>query len=120
MSYTAHTWTAGENVTAEKLNTLENGIAEYRTGILISNVIPELTDEDNTYYDVSLAEILDAFTSGARVILRDGYNLYEDIIEIEYDSSKDKYILYSNFSSSGRLFYNDPDNLLHERIEHFV
>lgn len=120
MSYTAHTWTAGETVTAEKLNALENGIAGYRTGVLISNLIPGITDENNTYYDVSLAEILNAFTTGARVILKNQLDIYDEIIEIEYDSARDIYILYSIFSSAGGLFYNDPDNLLHERIEHFV
>ncbi len=46
MSYEKHTWQTGETITAEKLNNLENGLADCGKGIeIISASVVENNDE---------------------------------------------------------------------------
>lgn len=87
MSYIAHTWTANEVVTAEKLNALENGIANCNGGTLIVNLVSQ-TDTD-WYYDTTANDIITTFINGGNVIIDgfsvvsilhvdDGYRIYWD------------------------------------------
>lgn len=72
MSYTAHTWTANEVVTTEKLNALENGIANCNGGTLIVNLVSQ-TDTD-FYYDTTANDIITTFINGGNVII-DGFSV---------------------------------------------
>ena len=76
MSYNKTTWSAGDTITAEKLNNLENGVSN-AGGVLIT----EMTDEGT---DKSADEILQAFYAGISVILY--YDTY---------SEKQWYLLHS-------------------------
>lgn len=67
MSYTKHTWTDGELVTATKMNNIENGIEEASSGggVLV------VTDTDGTL-DKTWQEIHDADLA----VIRDGDHRY--------------------------------------------
>ena len=67
MSYTPHTWTSGEVVTAAKMNALEQGAASGGGGLLI-----DLTDMDSSPYttDVLGSQVIAALESGAMPLFK--------------------------------------------------
>lgn len=62
MSYTPTQWSTGDTITAEKLNKLENGIAN-SGGSLIVNI----TQDDGLVMDKTFGDIWDAFTGGSTI-----------------------------------------------------
>lgn len=68
MSYTKNTWTNGDTITAEKLNNMENGIAN-AGGTLIVGVTVTVEDFlETAIMDKTWQEIHDALAAGLRVI----------------------------------------------------
>lgn len=71
MTYTKHTWETGEIITDEKLNNIEDGIANQDT--LIVNIV---VDENPKRLDKTWQEIYDAIDSGriVYVVKTDNYS----------------------------------------------
>jgi len=62
MAYTKHTWENGEVITAEKLNNLEDGIAESSgSNITVFNIIED-GETDNIKIDATWQDIFDAIS----------------------------------------------------------
>lgn len=69
MSYTPHTWQAGETVTAEKLNVLEQGVADAGGGGTLLVTVTEQADTPSSGYTTvtmnkTWQELRDAIVSG--------------------------------------------------------
>lgn len=96
MDYTIHTWTSGETVTAEKLNNIENGIKEINSKNLIVQCLYTNYDETSSeffaYFDTTLNDIINAFTSGKNVIFNIN-NGSPILIELYYNSEDQYYEL---------------------------
>ena len=63
MAYTPTTWNTGDDVTATKLNKIENGIANAGSALIVTSSVVNGTDT----MDKTVQEIYDAFTSGTPV-----------------------------------------------------
>ena len=72
MSYTKTTWQNGDTITAEKLNHIENGIADAGSGGGEAIVINLTWDSDSEQYiyegDLTVGEIRNAYISGVPII----------------------------------------------------
>ncbi len=73
MAYEPTVWKTGDIVSSEKLNKIENSIAN--TGILVVNVTPTVTKiENNTFFtngtvDKTYDEMLEAYNAGKLVVV---------------------------------------------------
>lgn len=86
MAYDKYTWQTGEVITQEKLNHMEDGIADMGGGgMLIVNVISP--ENEPSYLDKTWQEIHDAFLSG-NVAFRGINNGYEVYFPIDYVGSR--------------------------------
>lgn len=74
MAYTKNTWTDGDIVTSEKLNHMEDGIANADGGVMVIN------DTDNTL-DKTWQEIYDAMAQGILCVVRKDEGTLEGGIE---------------------------------------
>jgi hypothetical protein len=74
MSYTPHTWAAGDTVTSARLNALEQGIDEW------DDLAPLIVNKQSSTLDKTVGEILEAFLSGSKVIIK----IYKDNNTTEY------------------------------------
>lgn len=68
MAYTPTEWQTGDIVTAEKLNKLENGVADSSGGILAVNLILE-EDSSVPSLDKTYAEIASAIENNKQVVV---------------------------------------------------
>ena len=66
MAYTPNTWAAGDTITAQKLNNMEQGIANAGTIILETEYDAEYNLSD---VDMTAAEIVEAVKAGKKVYL---------------------------------------------------
>lgn len=69
MAYEKHTWECGEEITAEKLNNIENGIENAGSG---GALIVTITDDDQTgdsTMNKTFGEIMDALSAGNNVVV---------------------------------------------------
>lgn len=73
MSYTPTNWKAGDVITSEKLNKLENGVAGSGGGALIVN------DNDSGTLDKTWQEISDAVEAGSVVLVYNGSDIDRSI-----------------------------------------
>ena len=81
MSYTKTTWVNGDTITAEKLNNMENGIAN-AGGTLIVGVTVTVEDElEAASMDKTWQEIHDALAAGLRVIVIYSNPNYSEIVQ---------------------------------------
>ena len=68
MAYEKQTWTCGDTITADKLNHIEDGIANGWGDTLV------VTLDSDGYTDKTVKEINDAFNTGQRVVIMKPYN----------------------------------------------
>lgn len=68
MSYTPTNWQAGDTITAEKLNNMENGIENANNPFLVT-LTPTAQDYSGTM-DKTVAEINEAYESGRKIVFR--------------------------------------------------
>lgn len=79
MSYTPHTWTTNETITAAKLNNIEDGVQEAAQsggGALIVNSSWS-DDVSNDVLDKTVQEIYDALLSGTPVYIKFQYGVLD-------------------------------------------
>ena len=115
MAYTPNTWAAGDTITAQKLNNMEQGIADAGAVILTTSI-----DEQYQYADVDMtaAEILAAFLEGKRVYLycwyeEENYGYYMSFIgEYKVDGA----LAYAMFSVGGAPIYVDTSGHVLEEV----
>ena len=70
MSYTKNTWTNGDTITAEKLNNMENGIANAGGTLIVGvTVTTDENENERATMDKTWQEIHDALAAGLRVII---------------------------------------------------
>ena len=92
MSYTPTTWECGDVVTAEKLNKIEQGIADSGGGTSLAPFVVNATyDSVNQTYipDKTLAETLEAIEDGRTVLFRDeemGHMAYGSLLTYTADN----------------------------------
>ena len=106
MAYTKNTWNNGDVITAEKLNHMEDGIADSGGGsAFIINIIE---DEATWTLDKTWQQIYEAFYSGSECVVKyergeNGQSLYKvDHITNEFGS-------YNVGFFSNQLSSNSPD-----------
>lgn len=121
MSYTAHTWSTGETITADKMNNIEQGIADMGSGAMIVHFTLGENTLDKTY-----REIYNAIISGVPVFMSyiygapDGqtYTCLQRLVPITttylYDSSYRVAATYTrvNGSVSGKTFTFSPSVMI--------
>ena len=115
MAYTPNTWAAGDTITAQKLNNMEQGIAAAGTIILATSI-----DEQWQYADVDMtaAEIVAAVKAGKKVYL---YCWYEEENIAYYMSFVGEYktdgaLAYAMFSTGGAPLYVDTSGHVIEEL----
>lgn len=118
MSYDKQTWTNGEVITADKMNHIEDGIANSGGGGS-SNIIMRVsrTEGTKTYYDKTWQEVYDAIADGQLVLVSEDvdvpqgvmltmivgvgsgldYDAY-DTLETEYFADSSNSLLYKDSS----------------------
>ena len=82
MSYTKHTWSDGELVTAAKMNNIENGIEEASSGggVLVVHMNTESGVLDKTWNEIDAVDV-------AVIVFRiDGANFREFVTITEYQN----------------------------------
>ena len=93
MAYTKNTWADGDIVTSEKLNHMEDGIAN-ADGIMVIN------DTDDTF-DKTWQEIYDAIGAGTLCVVRRIYNTMRSIdIVASVSNTGNRYVV--NMDSDDR------------------
>lgn len=70
MSYTKHTWTDGELVTAAKMNNIENGIEEASSGGGSGGGVLVVTVGESNICDASYNDVISAVAAGKVVMLK--------------------------------------------------
>lgn len=73
MSYTKTTWQNGDTITAEKLNHIEDGIADVEGGTLVVNSDYN-SEVEGKVLDKTFEEIYEAFLNGVTVLLKETDN----------------------------------------------
>lgn len=79
MSYEKTIWNTGDTITAEKMNHIENGIAEvsgsssssFSNVFIVNNIASSQSSNYVLYLDKTLQEIIDAMNEGKIVIVKD-------------------------------------------------
>lgn len=111
MAYEKHTWETGETITAEKLNHMEDGIADGVSGITVIAQFQREEDTDEFSLDsinYTFKEVMDAVTSGKSVSLIVKYRTRKGHDDTPYDylsmetEAQPPYV----FSGEREKFYN--------------
>ena len=93
MSYTAHTWTNGETITAAKMNNLEEGIAEaaqsgggYDLIIRLSNIADagDFSDSDISLVSGSYLDAMEKIANGGFITAAVYYYYFQSASEYGY------------------------------------
>lgn len=111
MSYTPTTWQTGDIVTSEKLNKLENGVANAGGGGALIVYVDNTGTLDKTWQ-----EIYDAFVSGAVVLILAGQEenaMANVVISAGYNEFSQEYVVGTNggdFSCVSADDYPSNDN----------
>lgn len=87
MAYEKQTWECGETITAEKLNHIENGIADASSGggggTSEPFVLEKVSEESSIRFNKTFGEIKEAFNSGKSIWVLDAIfeegNMYAPI-----------------------------------------
>lgn len=87
MSYVKQDWTSGDVITAEKLNHIEDGIADAGGGSSTPTIFYYNMDDSGLYADPELTQIIAAGDDGER------FNTYADA-KSAYDDLYDKFVLH--------------------------
>lgn len=99
MSYIPHTWTSNELITAEKMNALEQGIANCCNGVLYVNFLNDYMSNTKT------SDVITALNRGCKVILK--YNdSATSVSSISYDEINHEYNIEEYQIPESHL--NDP------------
>ena len=69
MAYTKQTWTCGDEITAEKLNHMEDGIENAGGGTDTLIIRVDRVEETTTYYDHTWQDVYDALEIGKRCVV---------------------------------------------------
>jgi len=69
MAYTKQTWTCGDEITADKLNHIEDGIENAGGGTDTLIIRVDRVEETTTYYDHTWQEVHDALEIGKRCVV---------------------------------------------------
>lgn len=97
MAYEKQTWECGETITAEKLNHIEDGIADASSGgVLVVGIDHDIVNEGivvGAVYDKTWKEVNDALVNGLYVVvvnglwasLSDGENRQDPIFKTAYN-----------------------------------
>lgn len=96
MSYTKHTWTTDEYITADKLNNIENGIEESANNRLVINM--EQVSDSVFVLDKNYNEISTAIENGIFPFILDKTHLPETYINMIniYGLEEGTYYVYNN------------------------
>lgn len=86
MTYIKNTWQSGDIVTAEKLNHLEQGVADAWEQLFIVNFVEDSPLEPPTL-DKTYQEMVEAYESGKTIFLNNGFQL----LCMEYIDDDDPY-----------------------------
>lgn len=88
MSYTPYTWQSGDTVTAERLNNIEQGVANAGGGVFIIPITSTEDGHDITYSTtVTVSEIATALSSGKLCVCLDDFGAIFPFIEDDGDGS---------------------------------
>ena len=113
MGYTKQTWTTGETITAQKLNHMEDGIAE-SVGMMVVPV--SVTYENNipTYAtDVAYTDVIAALKAGKLVFYRlagemEGGAAIDVISEIMYNSAETFVVARNLYHTADGITTEEP------------
>ena len=106
MSYTSHTWTNNELITAEKMNALEQGITDCCNGALYVHFL------NNTTSDTKVSDIISAFTKGYKVILY--FNNYaQEVCSIKHNNSTEEYVIFASSENN----FHIPESHLNDILQ---
>lgn len=81
MSYDKYTWTTGETITAEKMNHLENGVAEGDCGF-------ECSEESTLVFDGTIEATTQSFVSFLPLTIPTAETMFVTFNDIEYEMPK--------------------------------
>ncbi len=79
MAYTKNTWETGDIVSSQKLNHIEDGIANAGSAFFINASDSENEEAFFTTLDKTWQEIYDAYSSGTLCVIRYSGDTFEDI-----------------------------------------
>lgn len=117
MAYTPNVWTCGDTITADKLNRLEQAVAELSQSggqgseTLILRQQETQEDSDKIYYDKTFNEVYDALENGQRVIEMVGGSEDSDVSQtvITY-ANANGFKVYKNHEEIGGSEYLVADS----------
>lgn len=106
MSYTKQTWATGDVITANKMNHMEDGIANAGGGILF---VHETYDEETEIYwlDKTWKEIKDAYLSTGCVLIEQGDDklIYYTLYSVRHEGSQYEVTFTRSYNAEGENDY---------------
>ena len=118
MSYTPTTWKSGDIVTSEKLNKIENGLAEIAESDNSEFVIPIFTwdEEENLTCNMTFNELNSAIQNGKRCLGCFGISEGESMFYVLDYYTDTQYWFKSTFQTTQALICFNEDNTIEEHF----